>query len=69
MLAHSPEVNDAERESWGEEPDFGQWLHLKLEMPKEYGAILHIEIVRPEEWVETQLGYVVTEAEESSRLN
>ena len=59
VLAHNPEVDDETRRSWGDEPDFSQWLQLTLEMPKSDGSTLNIEIIRSEEWVNSQLGYVV----------
>ena len=63
VLAHNPEVSDETRHSWGEEPDFSQWLQLTLEMPKPDGSTLYIEIVRSEDWVNNQLGYVVADTD------
>jgi len=67
VLAHNPEVERTERLAWGPEPDFSQWLHLTLEMPKEDGSTLTIQMLRPDEWVDSQLSYVIDEAAESSR--
>jgi hypothetical protein len=66
VLAHNPEVDRSERLAWGPEPDFSQWLHLTLEMPKEDGSTLTIQILRPDEWVDTQLSYVVDEPQAQS---
>lgn len=57
VLAHNPEVSDAERESWVE-PDFEGWLHLKLRMPKPDGSYLDINILRPDQWLEDNLVYI-----------
>ena len=58
VLAHNPEVTDVERASW-EEPDWSDWLHLSLVMPKEDGSELKIELLRPESWVMQQVCYIV----------
>ncbi|MCA9050638.1 MAG: hypothetical protein KDA89_17995 [Planctomycetaceae bacterium] len=67
VLAHNPEVEPSERRSWGPKPDFSRWLHLTLEMPKEDGSTLTIQMLRPGEWVDSQLSYVIDEAAQSSR--
>ncbi|MEZ6128795.1 MAG: hypothetical protein R3C59_08945 [Planctomycetaceae bacterium] len=59
ILAHNPEVSRSERRSWGPEPDFSRWLHLTLEMPKPDGSTLTIQMLRPEEWLEAQMSYVI----------
>ncbi|MEZ6128789.1 MAG: sulfatase [Planctomycetaceae bacterium] len=59
VLAHNPEVSRSERRSWGPEPDFSRWLHLTLEMPKPDGSTLTINMLRPEEWLEAQMSYVI----------
>lgn len=61
VLARNPEISSSERRERGPEPDFAKWLHLSLEMPKPDVGLLKIEILRPEEWVRSQLGYVVEE--------
>ena len=64
VLAKNPEVSNTERESWGEEPDWSTWKKLSVEMPKEDGSTLHVEIIRPVEWLESQVGFVVAERSE-----
>ena len=58
VMARNPEVADTERASWTE-PDWSRWLHLSLEMPKEDGSTLKIELLRPEKWFMDQVGYVL----------
>ena len=67
VLAHNPEVEPSKRRSWGPEPDFSRWLHLTLEMPRPDGSTLTIQMLRPDEWVDSQLSYVIDEAAQSSR--
>ena len=64
VLAKNPEVSNAERASWGEEPDWSKWKKLTVEMPKKDGSTLHVEIIRPVEWLESQVGFVVAEQAE-----
>ena len=63
VMARNPEVSDAERASWTE-PDWNQWLHLSLVMPKEDGSELKIELLRPESWLLDQMSYVIDERSE-----
>ena len=63
VLARNPEISDSERQAWGEEPDFSRWVYLKLLMPAEDGSVLKIDLIRPQEWVNSQLGYVVEETD------
>ena len=63
VMARNPEVSDAERASWTE-PDWNQWLHLSLVMPKEDGSELKIELLRPESWLLDQVSYVIDERTE-----
>ena len=58
VMAHNPEVSDEERATWTE-PDWNSWLKLTLKMPKEDGSVLSIQILRPEDWLLQQVGYVV----------
>ncbi|MEM7558092.1 MAG: RES domain-containing protein [Planctomycetota bacterium] len=60
VLAHNPQVSDEERASW-KEPDWNQWLHLSLVMPKPDGSELKIEILRPESWVLEQWSPIIVE--------
>ena len=60
VYAHNPEVDEAERAAWAE-PDWNDWLHLSLVMPKEDGSELQIELLRPESWVMEQVSYIAKE--------
>jgi hypothetical protein len=62
VFAHNPEVTDAERATWAE-PDWKDWLHLSLVMPKEDGSELKIQLLRPESWVLEQVSYIAQERE------
>ncbi len=71
VMAHNPEVSDAERASWPT-PDGNRWLHLSLKMPlplmseEDEPEILSIELLRPEEWFLQQVDYVaVSETNEA----
>ena len=68
VMARNPEVTEEERASW-EEPDWDQWLHLSLVMPKADGSELKIELLRPESWVLDQMSYVIEEREPESSSN
>ncbi|MDM4019405.1 polymorphic toxin-type HINT domain-containing protein [Roseiconus lacunae] len=57
VLSRNPEVTDAERARW-QDPDWEDWLHLRLVMAKDDGSELHIELLRPESWVLERLSYV-----------
>lgn len=52
VLARNPEVTDAER-TLAVEPDPATWRHIELEMPKPDGSLLHIDLLRPVEWLTT----------------
>jgi hypothetical protein len=58
VQAHNPEVSAKERESW-DEPDWSQWQLVRLEMPKPDGSLLQIEMLRPQEWLDSQAALVV----------
>ena len=58
VQAHNPEVSAKERESW-DEPDWSQWQLVRLEMPKPDGSLLEIEMLRPQEWLDSQAALVV----------
>lgn len=58
VQAHNPEVSAKERESW-DEPDWSQWQLVRLEMPKPDGCLLEIEMLRPQEWLDSQAALVV----------
>ena len=62
VLARNPEVTDAERAQW-QEPDWSEWIHLSLVLPKEDGSELKIEMLRPEPWVLEQVSYIFREQE------
>lgn len=66
VYAHNPEVRDTERTSW-HEPDWSRWFHLSLTMPKQDGSELKIELLRPEQWVRSQIGFVVDEKAASTK--
>ena len=59
VLAKNPEISNLERRTRRAEPDFGRWLQLSLEMPKSDGSTLHIEMLRSEEWLRNQIGFVI----------
>ena len=59
VLAHNPEVAAAERAAFANEPAWNTWLQLSLLMPKPDGSELRIEMLRSEDWVRSQLRYVV----------
>ncbi|MCA9137288.1 MAG: hypothetical protein KDB00_11030 [Planctomycetales bacterium] len=65
VLAHNPEVSDEERASWTE-PDWSDWLQLSLVMPKEDGSELKIELLRSEDWVRSQINFIVDEQDDAS---
>lgn len=58
VMARNPEISDQERSTWVE-PNWEEWFHLSLVMPKPDGAELKIEMLRSEDWIRSQLGYVV----------
>jgi Pretoxin HINT domain len=64
VLARNPEVAESERAKWVE-PDWNEWLHLSLSMPKDDGTTLEIELIRPETWVRSQMGLIADDAEPS----
>ena len=57
VIARNPEVSQVERASFVE-PDWKQWIKLTLAMPKEDGRTLHIEMLRPEEWLVEQVSFL-----------
>jgi hypothetical protein len=56
--AFNPEVSAAERRMFTE-PNWYQWMKLKLELPKPDGTLLEIEMLRPEDWLIEQVTLVV----------
>ncbi|WP_218933514.1 polymorphic toxin-type HINT domain-containing protein [Rubripirellula lacrimiformis] len=64
-MAHNPEVGSEEREGWVE-PDWSNYLKLSLVMPKDDGSELKMELLRSEDWVRSQLSWLVDEAEAES---
>ena len=58
VLAHNPEVSQTERDAFAE-PNWNEWLHLSLVMPKSDGSMLKIDLLRPETWVRQQIRLVV----------
>ena len=66
VLAKNPEISNLERRARRAEPDFGRWLQLSLDMPKSDGSTLHIEMLRSEEWLRNQIGFVIGEMPDSS---
>jgi hypothetical protein len=66
VLAKNPEISSLERRTRRAEPDFGRWLQLSLDMPKSDGSTLHIEMLRSEEWLRNQIGFVIGEMPDSS---
>ncbi|MCA9138887.1 MAG: hypothetical protein KDB00_19080, partial [Planctomycetales bacterium] len=60
VLARNPEVSDEERSGWVE-PDWSDWLQVSLVMPKDDGSELKIELLRSEDWVRSQLEFIVDE--------
>ena len=66
VLAHNPEISDAERENWSE-PDWSDCFKLTLAMPLGVAnadgdpAVLDIQMIRPESWVRDRLEYLVEE--------
>ena len=58
VLARNPEISDEERATWTE-PNWADYFHLSLVMPKPDGSELHIEMLRSEEWVRSHIGYLV----------
>jgi hypothetical protein len=67
VLAKNPEISNLERRARREEPEFSNWLQLSLEMPKSDGSTLHIEMLRSEEWLRNQLGFVIGEVSSGER--
>lgn len=57
VIAHNPEVSSAQREAMVE-PDWSQWIKLTLEMPKQDGQLLHIEMIRPESWLLERMSFI-----------
>jgi len=53
VLAHNPELTDAEREALAQasEPDPATWRRLTLRMTKLDGSELRIELLRPLKWL------------------
>ncbi len=67
VLAKNPEISNLERRARREEPEFSNWLQLSLEMPKSDGSTLHIEMLRSEEWLRNQIGFVIGEVSSGER--
>jgi hypothetical protein len=67
VLAKNPEISNLERRARRVEPEFSNWLQLSLEMPKSDGSTLHIEMLRSEEWLRNQLGFVIGELSSGER--
>ena len=65
VLAKNPEISSLELRTRRAEPKFGRWLQLSLEMATSDGSTLHIELLRSEEWLRLQMGFVVGEPEQS----
>ncbi len=59
--ALKPEVSATERAGF-REPNWYQWMKLRLEMPKPDGTMLEIEMLRSEEWLIQQMAVVVQPA-------
>lgn len=74
VLAFNPKMTPEERLAW-QEPDWENWLHLSLVIPKEDGSLLEMETLRSEDWVRSALQPIVSEtslllvAEPDSSLN
>ena len=66
VMAYNPEVTEAERSSW-KKPDWENWIKLTLLMTKPDGSELKIQMLRSEEWVMSQLGFVVDRADPTGR--
>ncbi len=66
VLAKNPEISSLERRTRRAEPDFGRWLQFSLEMPKSDGSTRHIEMLRFEEWLRNQIGFVIREIPDPS---
>ncbi|MEO1530449.1 MAG: polymorphic toxin-type HINT domain-containing protein [Planctomycetota bacterium] len=65
VFAQNPLVADAERATWVE-PDWNEWLHLSLVMPREDGSELKIELLRPESWALEQVSYIAGKKDKPS---
>ena len=59
VLAENPEVSSFERCTRVPEPNFESWLHFTVEMPTPGGSNLTINMLRSEEWLRSQIGFVV----------
>ena len=66
VMAFNPEVSEAERSSW-KTPDWESWIKLTLLMTKPDGSELRIQMLRSEDWVMSQLGFVVDRVELKGR--
>ena len=66
VIARNPEISNLERRTRRAEPDFSRWLQLSLELPKPDGTTLHIEMLRSEEWLRQQIGFVIGEIPDPS---
>jgi hypothetical protein len=58
--ARNPEITNDERSGWVE-PEWDRWVKLSLDMPKPDGSVLRMELLRSEDWVFSQVGFVVAE--------
>jgi len=63
VMAYDPQVTQSERDSW-QEPNWDQAIKLTLLMPKADGSELEIEMLRSEQWVMSQLGFLVDQTTE-----
>jgi hypothetical protein len=50
VLAHNPEVTDAQR-ALAVDPEPMTWRHFELEMSKPDGSLLHVNLLRPLDWL------------------
>lgn len=67
VLARNEEINDEDRANWTE-PDWSQWLRLSLVMPKDDGSELRMELLRSEDWVRSQLEWLVNKQDISDPI-
>ena len=58
-VAKNSEVSSFERHTRGPEPNSESWLHFTVEMPTPGGSNLTINMLRSEEWLRSQIGFVV----------
>ena len=67
VLARNPEVSSRERKLLEVEPEWQNWIRFSLELSREDGSIVQIDMMRPEQWWLNRLCVAASEPSVSSK--